>query len=113
MLEASNNTVSGTVAEVISIARDEHTLSMTKHDQTQHPDAAVVVAGDFNRSDLKKVLPNVHHHITCATRGEITLDHCYTPFKRGYRAASLPPFGKSDHAAIYRRINGGKWRAGV
>jgi len=29
------------------------------------------------------------------------LDHCYTPFKRGYKAASLPPFGKSDHAAIF------------
>jgi len=30
--EVSNNTVSGTVAEVSSIARDEHTLSVTKHD---------------------------------------------------------------------------------
>jgi len=30
--EASNNTVSGTVAEVSSIARDEHTLSVTEHD---------------------------------------------------------------------------------
>jgi len=23
------------------------------------------------------------------------------PFKRGYHATSLPPFGKSDHAAIF------------
>jgi len=30
--EASNNTTSGTVAKVSSIARDEHTLSMTEHD---------------------------------------------------------------------------------
>jgi len=30
--EASNNTASGTVAEVSSIARDEHTLSVTEHD---------------------------------------------------------------------------------
>jgi len=29
---ASNNTASGTVAEVSSIARDEHTLSVTEHD---------------------------------------------------------------------------------
>jgi len=28
-------------------------------------------------------------------------NHCYTPFKRGYKAASLPPFGKLDHAAIF------------
>jgi len=32
--------------------------------QIQHPDTAVVVA----------------------------LDHCYTPFKRDYKAASLPPY---------------------
>jgi len=31
-------------------------------------------------------MPNSHQHITCATRGERTLDHCYTPFKRGYKA---------------------------
>jgi len=69
--------------------------------QTQHPDAAVVVVGDFNRANLKKVMPTFHQHIMCATRGERTLDHCYMPFKRGYKAAALPPFGKSDHAAIF------------
>jgi len=30
--EASNNIASGTIAEVSSIPRDEHTLSVTKHD---------------------------------------------------------------------------------
>jgi len=30
--EASNNTISGTIAVVSSIARDEHTLSVTEHD---------------------------------------------------------------------------------
>jgi len=69
--------------------------------QTQHPDAAVVVVGDFNRANLKKVMPNLHPRIMCATKGERTLDLCYTPFKRGYNVASLPPFGKSDHAAIF------------
>jgi len=69
--------------------------------QTQHPDVAVVVAGEVNKANLKKVMPNFHQHIACATRGERTLDHCYTPFKRGYKAAPLPAFGKSDHAAIF------------
>jgi len=31
LFEASNNTVSGTVAEVSSTARDKHTLSVTEH----------------------------------------------------------------------------------
>ncbi|KAK0136904.1 hypothetical protein N1851_026926 [Merluccius polli] len=68
--------------------------------QTTLRDAALIVAGDFNRANLKTVRPDLRQHITCATRGERTLDHCYSPFKDGYRAKSLPPFGKSDHAAI-------------
>jgi len=68
--------------------------------QTSHPDVAVVVAGDFNRANLKKVMPNIHQHITCATRGERTLDHCYTAFKKGSKAA-MPPF------SCCRRINKG------
>lgn len=46
-------------------------------------------------------MPNFYQHIDCATRGSRTLDHCYTPFKGGYKAQSLAPVGKSDHAAIF------------
>ncbi|XP_039908517.1 uncharacterized protein LOC120747010 [Simochromis diagramma] len=68
--------------------------------QAKHPDAALIVAGDFNRAKLKQVMPNFHQHVTCPTRGNNTLDHCYSPFKGGYKAISLPAFGKSDHVAI-------------
>ncbi len=67
----------------------------------KHPDAAFIIAGDFNKANLKKVLPNFHQHISCPTRGLNTLDHCYTPLKNAYKAHSLPAFGKSDHAAIF------------
>ncbi len=66
-----------------------------------HPDAACIIAGDFNKANLKKILPNFHQHISCPTRGLNTLDHCYTPLKNAYKAHSLPAFGKSDHAAIF------------
>ncbi len=66
-----------------------------------HPDAAFIIAGDFNKANLKKVLPNFHQHISCPTRGLNTLNHCYTPLKNAYKAHSLPAFGKSDHAAIF------------
>ncbi len=66
-----------------------------------HPDAACIIAGDFNKANLKKVIPNFHQHISCPTRGLNTLDHCYTQFKNAYKAHSLPAFGKSDHAAIF------------
>ncbi len=67
----------------------------------KHPDAAFIIAGDFNKANLKKVLPNFHQHISCPTRGLNTLDHCYTPLKNAYKAHSLPAFGKSDHVAIF------------
>ncbi len=67
----------------------------------KHPDAASIIAGDFNKANLKKVMPNFHQHVSCPTRGLNTLDHCYTQFKNAYKARSLPAFGKSDHAAIF------------
>ena len=69
--------------------------------QASDPMAALAVAGDFNKANLKKVMPNLYQHIDCATRGSRTLDHCYTPFKGGYKAQSLAPVGKSDHAAVF------------
>ncbi|KAK3538183.1 hypothetical protein QTP70_032716 [Hemibagrus guttatus] len=74
--------------------------ALTLH-QTQHRDAAFIVAGDFNSANLKRAVPNFHQHITFPTRGGRTLDHCYTQFKDCYKAQSHPPFGKSDHAAIF------------
>ncbi len=82
-------------------------LALSKlHDElsgyiNKHPDAACIIAGDFNKANLKKVIPNFHQHISCPTRGLNTLDHCYTQFKNAYKAHSLPAFGKSDHAAIF------------
>ncbi len=85
----------------------DSSLALSKlHDELSgyisiHPDAACIVAGDFNKANLKKVIPNFHQHISCPTRGLNTLDHCYTQFKNAYKAHSLPAFGKSDHAAIF------------
>ncbi len=82
-------------------------LALSKlHDElsgyiNKHPDAACIIAGDFNKANLKKVIPNFHQHISCPTRGLNTLDHCYTPLKNAYKAHSLPAFGKSDHVAIF------------
>ncbi len=82
-------------------------LALSKlHDElsgyiNKHPGAASIIMGDFNKANLRKVMPNFHQHVCCPTRGPNTLDHCYTQFKNAYKACSLPAFGKSDHAAIF------------
>ncbi len=89
----------------------------------KHPDAASIIAGDFNKANLRKVMPNFHQHVSCPTRGPNTLDHCYTQFKNAYKARSLPAFVSlitrpfSSHRNInkgsFRNPRGwGKWRAG-
>ncbi len=99
---------SSTVVTAVYIPpQADSSLALSKlHDELSgyiniHPDAACIVAGDFNKANLKKVIPNFHQHISCPTRGLNTLDHCYTQFKNAHKAHSLPAFGKSDHAAIF------------
>ncbi|KAK1792041.1 hypothetical protein P4O66_001819 [Electrophorus voltai] len=69
--------------------------------QAQHRDAALIVVGDFNSANLKHAVPNLYQHVTFPTRGTRTLDHCYSPYKDNYKALAHPPFGKSDHTAIF------------
>jgi hypothetical protein len=68
--------------------------------ETTHPEAALLVAGDFNAGKLKSVLPNLYQHVKCATRGKKILDHLYSTHRDTYRALPLPPFGKSDRNSI-------------
>ena len=63
-------------------------------------EAAFIVVGDFNRAKMKKVMPKYHQHIDFFTRGDQTLDHCYTAFRDSYKPFHRPAFGKADHTSI-------------
>ncbi|CDQ68745.1 unnamed protein product [Oncorhynchus mykiss] len=65
-----------------------------------YPEAAFIVAGDFNKANLKTRLPKLYQHIDCATRAGKTLDHCYSNFRDAYKALPCSPFGKADHDSI-------------
>ncbi|KAL0195129.1 hypothetical protein M9458_008701, partial [Cirrhinus mrigala] len=68
--------------------------------QTAHPDAFLIVAGDFNHADLKSVFPKIQQHIDFPTRGNNTLDSVYTTQKGAYKALPLPHLGASDHIIV-------------
>lgn len=70
------------------------------HYCTMYPQAASIVAGDFNHSNLKAVLPKYYQHVSCPTRGERTSDHCYSIIKGAYKSVSRPHFAKSDHSSV-------------
>ncbi|TWW73162.1 hypothetical protein D4764_15G0005560 [Takifugu flavidus] len=68
-----------------------------------HPDALVIVLGDFNQSNLRYELPRYKQFIKCPTRAENTLDHCYTTQNSDdeYRAVPRAALGLSDHVMVH------------
>lgn len=69
--------------------------------QLTHPEAAFMVAGDFNHSNLKSVLPKFHQHVSCNTRGNKTLDHVHTNIAGAYTVTPLPHLRQSDHLSLF------------
>ena len=70
------------------------------HDlEKQSPDALQLIMGDFNKCDLKPVLPHYHQYVDIPTRGNRTLDKCYGNVADAYKSTCL--LGKSDHDMIY------------
>lgn len=68
----------------------EATLSdpCENYSQIGNPDAVLNVPGDFNQANLKKVMPDFHQHVDCATR-EKTL--WITAIHHSKTAAELQP----------------------
>lgn len=82
-----------------SVALTQLHTTVNKH-QWNHPDGVHIIAGDFNQTCLKTVLPKFTQYVKFATRGKNTLDHVYSNIKSAYMAVSLPHLGKSDHSSL-------------
>jgi hypothetical protein len=68
--------------------------------ETIYPEAAFIVAGDFNKAHLRTRISKVYQYIDCSTCGGKTLDHCYSNFRDAYNALTRPPFGKSEYDSL-------------
>ena len=68
--------------------------------EISHPDAFIIIDGDFNHCSLNKSGINYCQHVSCRTRGQATLDLCYTNVKAAYRSFSIQNLGQSDHNLV-------------
>ena len=69
--------------------------------QTKHPEALVLISGDFNHVKLSSHLTGFTQFVNCPTRESKTLDLLYANVKDAYRATALPPLGRSDHNLVF------------
>lgn len=68
---------------------------------------SVGVGGDFNHCTLKSNIGNYYQHVQCCTRGQATLDLCYSNVKEAYSAKPITKLGMSDQNTdpLYRGKN--------
>lgn len=85
----------GVTDDAIKLA-GHHTLR-----QAAHPEAAFILAGDFNHSNLKTMLPKFHQHFFCNARRNKPLDHVYMNIAGAYTTTHLPYLGKSDQLSLF------------
>ncbi|KAI5606557.1 phosphoinositide 3-kinase regulatory subunit 4 isoform X1, partial [Silurus asotus] len=83
----------GTVKIWDSQKMEGKTTTTSKQEST-HPEGAIVVAGDFNHSNLKSVLPKFHYNVSISTSGDKTLDQVYANIPGAYTAIPLPHLGQ-------------------
>ena len=78
----------------------EELYCLISRQMNANPEAAVIVAGDFNHVELKAVLPKFHKFIDFPTRESNILDQVYCNIPRAYKATAAPHLGMSDHISI-------------
>ena len=71
----------------------EELYCLISSNMNTNPEAAVILAGDFNHVELKAVLPKFHKFINFPTRDNNILDHAYCNIPGAYKAAADPYFG--------------------
>lgn len=82
-------------AKVAEALEELHTAISGYEDK--YPQAVPIAVGDFNHCSLKSVLPKYYQHVSCPTRGNKILDHCYSTITGVYRSIPQPHSGKSVH----------------
>ena len=75
----------------------ENIHSVTARLQTQHPEAFMIISGEFNHATLDSTLAVFHQVVDSPTRNNRTIDLLYANVRDAYRVTPLPRLDKSDH----------------
>ncbi len=67
--------------------------------QTAHPDAFLILAGDFNHADLKSVFPKIQQHVDFPTRGKIRWT-LFTPPREEHTRLSPSPTSEPQTTSL-------------
>ena len=62
-----------------------------------HPDATIILLGDFNRAPFNRLITKYKPQIFTGTRDNVVLDQCFMTIKDAYHTVTRPPIGRSDH----------------
>ena len=69
--------------------------------ENNSPDSLKLILGDFNHCSLDDAIPNHHQVVNCNTRGDKTIDLCYSNIGNRYTSKRKPQLGGSDHNMIH------------
>lgn len=81
----------------------DHIIGCVDHITLQHPNAGVIICGDFNqlKDSYLKSSCQLKQVVTSPTRLQATLDKVYTNMAVHYANITvLPPVGRSDHRVV-------------
>ncbi|KXJ23350.1 hypothetical protein AC249_AIPGENE5190 [Exaiptasia diaphana] len=82
---------------------EQHIVDSADNYLAKHPDAGLIIMGDFNRMCTKSISRKlgIKQIVKFPTRGDATLDLILTNIQDYYKEpVQLPPLGRSDYNAI-------------
>ena len=71
--------------------------------QYKHPDAPVIIVGDFISCTLDGVLPSFQQHVTCPTCHNKTIELCYSSVDDANTSQCLPYLERADNSIVHLR----------
>ncbi len=77
----------------------------TSEQQTAHPDAFLILAGDFNHADLKSVFPKIHQHVGLSNKGKKIRWTLFTPPREELTRPSPSPTSEPQTRGLHGSKN--------